>query len=379
MSLKVREREPKSLDEAYSVALRLAAYQRTADPDDRRRQPQRVRGARESDAADQVQLRLEKFLEEQRHWQRGLEERINRQFVALSGPSPAAEGTFPRPPSHGQYSDRPPVICYNCRRLGHMDRQCRQRRRVLQQAEPEDNGPTSEPEEETVPNHTTRVCPVGDLRNAIYIRCTINGRSTLCLRDTGSEVSLVPLSIVQGLPLQPTNRVLLAANATAIQVQGKLNIPVKMCRRFLVSTDFLVSDQMTDAMFGMDWLRRHRCRISFGTGALFVGKRRYPFVKGDGAMWCRRMTVAEEVTLPPRAQCHVPCQMQYRDLRSTADAWMTENREVRPGVHVARMVLGDRDQTASPRVINLGKNPPWPSTKSSCRKHPVEIKASCRN
>lgn len=45
-------------------------------------------------------------------------------------------------------------------------------------------------------NHTTRVCPVGDLRNAIYIRCTINGRSTLCLIDTGSEVSLVPLSIV---------------------------------------------------------------------------------------------------------------------------------------------------------------------------------------
>lgn len=99
-----------------------------------------------------------------------------------------------------------------------------------------------------MPNHTTRVCPVGDLRNAIYIRCTINGRSTLCLRDTGSEVSLAPLSIVQGLPLQPTNRVLLAANATAIQVQGKLNIPVKMCRRFLVSTDFLVSDQMTDAI-----------------------------------------------------------------------------------------------------------------------------------
>lgn len=94
MSLKVRKREPKSLDEAYSVALRLAAYQRTADPDNRRRQPQRVRGARESDVADQVQLRLEKFLEEQRHWQRGLEERINRQFVAFSGPSPAAEGTF---------------------------------------------------------------------------------------------------------------------------------------------------------------------------------------------------------------------------------------------------------------------------------------------
>lgn len=144
----------------------------------------------------------------------------------------------------------------------------------------------------------------------------------------------------------------------------------------MVSTDFLVSDQITDAMFGMDWLRRHRCRISFGTGALFVGKRRFTFVKGDGAMWCRRMTVAEEVTLPPRAQCHVPCQMQYRDLRSTADAWMIENREVRPGVHVARMVLGDRDQTASLRVINLGKKPTLAVNQSIGNLHPVEIEVA---
>ena len=60
LSLKVREREPKSLDEAYRTALRLEAYRSTMDLDDRRRplesddrrRPQnRVRGTRETEGA----------------------------------------------------------------------------------------------------------------------------------------------------------------------------------------------------------------------------------------------------------------------------------------------------------------------------------------
>jgi len=148
-------------------------------------------------------------------------------------------------------------------------------------------------------NKTTRVKPVE--RYSIYLRCTINKRSTLCLVDTGSEVSLLPLEIAGGLPLQPTDRVLFAANFTGIRVSGEVSIPVRMNRGFELETKFLVSDQVHEAMFGMDWLRKHRCRISFGTGALFVGRRRFPFVKNDGTAWCRRITVAEEVALPPRS------------------------------------------------------------------------------
>src|SRR5678815_423597 len=62
LSLKVREREPKTLDEAYRTALRLEAYQRATDPDDRRRQPNRVRGAQETDVNTQLQTHLDRFL-----------------------------------------------------------------------------------------------------------------------------------------------------------------------------------------------------------------------------------------------------------------------------------------------------------------------------
>src|SRR6218665_1734830 len=147
-------------------------------------------------------------------------------------------------------------------------------------------------------NNTTRAQPVEDTKNAVYVRCAINGHSRLGLVDTGSAECLVPLSIVQGLTLQPTQRMLLAANTTEIKVLGELSIPVKMSRHCHLETRFLVSDQIADTMFGMDWLRQHRCRISFGTGAMFVGRRRFQFVKGYGGLWCRRITVAKETTLP---------------------------------------------------------------------------------
>ena len=45
LALKVCEREPKSIDEAYRVALRLAAYQQMSDLEDRRR-PENQRNRR---------------------------------------------------------------------------------------------------------------------------------------------------------------------------------------------------------------------------------------------------------------------------------------------------------------------------------------------
>src|ERR1043165_9168298 len=105
LSLKIREREPKSHDEAYRTALRLEAYRSTMDlddrrrpseQDDRRRPPNRVRGTRETDVRDQIQAQLDRFptaqKEEQRRWQRELEGKIDRQFRELRGRIPPSDG-----------------------------------------------------------------------------------------------------------------------------------------------------------------------------------------------------------------------------------------------------------------------------------------------
>lgn len=99
----------------------------------------------------------------------------------------------------------------------------------------------------------------------MLIRATINRRSRFCLIDMGSEVSMIlPFSDVEGLWLQPSSRIRLAANGTGIRVLGEVTVPLKVNRCYGNSTTFLVSGQIFEPMLGMDFLRQHRFNIGFG-------------------------------------------------------------------------------------------------------------------
>ena len=345
------------------MALRLSAYQQMANADDRRRPPDRVRGTQETDVNAQLQKQLDGFLKTQRRWQQEFEEKIERRLEGLRGVPPNRE-------EGGQAARRTGrlVICYNCGLAGHIARRCPQPRRPAAQSEP------MIPEAEVVTNHTTRQPTTKLTSNAIYIRATINQRSRMCLIDTGSEVSIVPCCDVEGMELQASARILLAANGTEIRVLGEVTMPLKITRGFEISTRFLVSDQIFEPMLGMDWLREHRCRIGFGTGAIFIGRRRISLVKGNGSTWCRRVVVAEEVVVSPRSQCDVPSRTLYGSLTATAPAWMTEASELSPGVHVARVLIRDDTNVTQVRVVNVGQQP---ATLSKDRVlgglHPVQV------
>ena len=105
-------------------------------------------------------------------------------------------------------------------------------------------------------------------------------------------------------------------------------MPIKVMKNFYIHTSFLVSDQISEPMLGMDWLRKHRCRLGYGMGSLYVGRRRISLVRGNGSIWCRRVIFAEEVLVSPKSQRDISVKTMYGDLKTVAPAWMTEAREI---------------------------------------------------
>lgn len=86
------------------------------------------------------------------------------------------------------------------------------------------------------------------------------------------------------------------------------------------------------------------------------------------------MIVAQEVVVAPKCQRDVPVRTLYGHLSSTAPAWMTEAKELQPGVHLARVVVGGNADTAEVRVININEAPvKLDKDKLLGGLHPVEI------
>ena len=86
------------------------------------------------------------------------------------------------------------------------------------------------------------------------------------------------------------------------------------------------------------------------------------------------MVVAEEVVVSARSQCDVPSKTLYGSLTATAPAWMTETSEVKPGIHMARVVIRNDVNVTKVRVVNVGDQPATLSKDSVLGGlHPVQV------
>ena len=118
-------------------------------------------------------------------------------------------------------------------------------------------------------SRTRRTDNVRSIGKALYLKIRIGDRRLEGLLDSGSEVSLLPASVAVGYELEPTYRVLRAANGTEINVLGMLRLDVRV-GSLRLDTNFIVSDQVDEAIFGMDWMSKHHCVLKCGTGVLRI-------------------------------------------------------------------------------------------------------------
>jgi len=95
-----------------------------------------------------------------------------------------------------------------------------------------------------------RVVPV----RTAYLRIRIGGQACSCLLDTGSEVSILPARFIPTETIYPnTSQTLTAANGSEIELLGEARVNIELEPGFMVSTLFLVSEYVDEAMLGLDW------------------------------------------------------------------------------------------------------------------------------
>ena len=227
MALKIREREPPTLEDAFQYALRLEAYSgstavKPADGDRRGH----VRMLQEVKSPED---RCLEYLKEMGRWQQeNFQQLFSEMRAALSGPTKVNQEirvkvADSQPEIPGRSGDaegrsrrpvRPPPVCFGCGQPGHIRPRCPNRERP----EVDPGAPRVQP---VTSNHVRS-------EKGVYLPLTIGRRKCLALIDTGSETTLVPHSLVQGAQLSPSDQHLQAANGSEIVIEGEASLMVRI-------------------------------------------------------------------------------------------------------------------------------------------------------
>jgi len=113
-------------------------------------------------------------------------------------------------------------------------------------------------EDEVTPAESVRGIKGPDSRqikdHPVFLNAWLGKRGVRFLIDTGCERSVTPRKFIGDSCLEPAECRLFAANGTVINVVGEVVMNVKI-GELVLTTQFVVSDNITEPMLGFDWLR----------------------------------------------------------------------------------------------------------------------------
>ena len=230
--------------------------------------------------------------------------------------------------------------CYNCGSLDHWKRDC----------------PIPRKTASTPPGAYSKGANAGQSHGQVYLTMVIGSQSTPCLIDTGCELSLAPLKLVNDVQLTATDQRVYAANGSDIRIRGATRLQF-LLNGLKTQADVLVTEDVEEPMLGIDWLVEHQCYWDFRRSLLYVDGRPMEMRGRRARNLCRRVYVTEEVRLPPRHQGDVPARSTSVSLRDVGSTWALESRQLRPGVLVARSVMPDRHHDVAVRLLNVTNRP----------------------
>jgi len=188
----------------------------------------------------------------------------------------------------------------------------------------------------------------------VYLDAYLGKRRVNFLVDTGCERSVTPKKFIGDVRLEPAECKLFAANGTVINVLGEVMMNIQIGDLVLL-TRFVVSDNITEPMLGVEWLRCNQMTWDFAKDILIINGEVFHLVPGEAIGSCRRVVATEKVTIPSRSQAIVPGRVEMSRMYGNPDdgVWTTEVSEQENGVNVARAVLPERLDNLPILVLNV--------------------------
>ena len=126
--------------------------------------------------------------------------------------------------------------------------------------------------------------------------------------DSGSDVTILPLHLVKGCPLRPTDEKLNAANRSAIPVMGETTVSIAT-PKFSSTVTGVVTEHVSKAILGWDWMRDNRVKVDSGEGFIVVGGQRHDLSVRPYKGECRRVVLQQDMEVPTRSQIDLHCKV----------------------------------------------------------------------
>ena len=283
----IHTQRPRDLDSAVQIAQYIEAVMRSIPC----RSSKPVRAVVQSGNEGKIEAELRDLRAGQRHLLETLEQigmradtRTNQQPVADVKPSvtsPTTRTERRAPEGDGTKPSQRKRVCFACGNEGHYAKNCDQGRSNQGISGVRDRstfpwfsfGPGAKEPPFSLPGEDSR---------RVYLEVLVNGNPTNCLLDTGSEVTLIPGSLMQELPKKSVTLQRRAANGTHIEVLGLVSLPVVLRGRQLLICG-VASDHVGEMLLDSEWLEEEHAIWDMRSGELYMHGVMFPLkAKRDG-------------------------------------------------------------------------------------------------
>ena len=206
--------------------------------------------------------------------------------------------------------------------------------------------------QEKQPAHSTHPC-INTVQAQLlqnYIPILVNNHSTHALVDSGADISVANVSVLNKYKLdlkvfQSDKRGIQLANSEFFPIKGMIRVPFKGNNENLTCKFYLLDNISPEFIFGMDWLSSNNVTVNFAKKRMYIDSK-------------HQMTAAENTTIPPHTEQLILAHIKGTSLPHGVLGTTTPSPVIHSsGLLSAKVLAAVNKGSVIQRVANMSEKP----------------------